>query len=468
MARRASISILLLTVALPLSLACGTARRAPVAPPSSPGESAAEAAPAAPASAAEVAAPEPGEPASIAPPAEGPAAAPSAAAAVGPLAAAESATDESAEGAARPAAEPPTGEVREDETRLAATPTGEEGVPSGSRDDEIPSDGEHRERFPIRLSQEERARLRAVGPCYQKPPEGEAALEATRRRLYQTVCGAVTWFDGLFGERRDVEIAERTSGRLELSFVESQYHGFKVRARLNARVRFPNLEERLEAFVGRDDEDQFVEDRPEGFGIRSQFHSLEDEDRWVAGLGYGLPGSYAERTDFRLGAKGGRTPEIFAQGRHRRNWFVGDRSLWHFRETIFWTNRDGFGTTTSLDFDRILAPRVLLRLGGIGTFSEETDGVRYRLVGVVYQNLSLSGRALAYEAFARGETDDEVRLSEYGVQLVLRRPLLGKPWLFGELIGGYSWIRERLVDPRQGSYSIGFGFDLLFGQGDPY
>ena len=318
-----------------------------------------------------------------------------------------------------------------------------------------------------RLTREERQRLREQGPCFQLAPEGEPALEATRRRLYQTVCGAVTWFDGLFGESRGVEIAKRTSGRVELSFVESEYHGFKVRARFHARVRFPNIEERFEAFVGRDDEDQFVEDRPEGFGIRSQFHSFEEDDRWVAGLGYGLAGSYAKRTDFRLGGRGGRTPEIFAQGRHRRNWFVGDRVLWHFRETLFWTNRDGFGTTTSLDFDRIMAPRVLLRVGGVGTFSEETDGLSYRLVGVVYQNLSLSGRALSYELFARGETDDEVGLGEYGLRLILRRPVLGKPWLFGELIGGYSWLRERFADTRRGSYSIGFGIDLFFGQGDP-
>ena len=360
------------------------------------------------------------------------------------------------------------GARRSPATPPSAAPEAAAAAASAAATGEAEIEGEAPDGSPLQLSEEERQRLRERGPCQPLPPEGEAALEATRRRIYETVCGAVTWFDGLFGERRDVEIAERTSGRVELSFIESEYHGFKVRARFNARVRFPNLEERLEAFVGRDDEDQFVEDRPEGFGIRSQFHSFEDDDRWVAGLGYGLPGSYAKRTDFRLGAKGGREPEIFAQGRHRRNWFVGDRSLWHFRETAFWTNRDGFGITTALDFDRIMKPRVLVRLGGIGTFSEETDGVSYRLVGVAYQNLSLSGRAIAYELFARGETDDEVRLGEYGLRLILRRPVLGKPWLFGELIGGYSWIRERIVDPRQGSYSIGFGIDLLFGQGDPY
>lgn len=318
------------------------------------------------------------------------------------------------------------------------------------------------------LTKEEKKRLRESGPCGEVVPDGEAAIDATRRRLFRTVCGAALWFDGLFGEQRHVAAAQRASGRVELSFTESEYYGFKERTRFNARVRFPNLEERLEAFVGRDDEDEFVQDRNEGFALRSQFQDLERNDRWVLGLGYGLPGSYAKKTDFRVGAKGGRSPEIFLQGRHRRNWFVGERSLWHFRDTVFWTNRDGFGTTAALDFDHVLSPRVLMRLGTVGTFSEVTDGVDYRAVAVWYHNLSSSGRAMAYELFARGETDEDVRLREYGLRTVFRRPILDRDWLFGEVIAGYSWVREELEEKRQGSYLFGFGVELLFGRENPY
>jgi hypothetical protein len=315
---------------------------------------------------------------------------------------------------------------------------------------------------------EEKRRLREEGPCFEPVAAEESAIEATRRRLYQTVCGAALWFDGLFGEQRHVAAAQRASGRVELSLTESEYYGVKERTRFNARVRFPNLEERLEAFVGRDDEEDFVRDRNEGFALRSQFTDLERDDRWVLGLGYGLPGSYAQRTNFRVGAKGGREPEIFLQGRHRRNWFVGDRSLWHFRDTVFWTNRDGFGTTTALDFDHVLTPRLLMRLGSVGTFSEVTSGVDYRAVAVFYQNLSTSGRALAYELFARGETDLDVRLREYGLRTVFRRPIGGRDWLYGEVIAGYSWVREELEVDRQGSYLFGFGMELLYGRENPY
>jgi hypothetical protein len=310
-----------------------------------------------------------------------------------------------------------------------------------------------------------REQLIEGGPCVEPKPEGEPAIDAARRRLFQTICGAALWFDGLFGEQRHVWAAERATGRLELSLTESEFWGFKARTRFNVRVRFPNIDERLDAFIGRDDEDEFVRDRNEGFALRSQFRQLEDEeDRWVAGLGYGLPGTYAMRTDFRIGGKGGREPEIFAQGRLRRNWFLDDRTLWHLRETLFWTNREDFGTTTAIDFDRVLKPNLLFRWGNIGTWSEETEGLDWRSVLVLYHNLEFKGHAVAWEAYVRGETDDDVPLREYGLRTVVRRPLLGREWLFGEIYLGYGWPREEPEEERDGSYSVGFGLDLLFGR----
>ncbi|HLF57374.1 MAG TPA: hypothetical protein VI942_11065 [Thermoanaerobaculia bacterium] len=303
------------------------------------------------------------------------------------------------------------------------------------------------------------------GPCVEPKPQGEPAIDAARRRLFQTICGAALWFDGLFGEQRHVGAAERATGRLELSLTQSEFWGFKSRARFNVRVRFPNIDERLDAFVGRDDEDEFVRDRNEGFALRSQFRQFEDDDdRWVAGLGYGLPGTYEQRTDFRIGGKGGREPEIFAQGRLRRNWFLGDRTLWHLRETLFWTNRENFGITSAIDFDRVLASNLLLRWANVGTFSEETEGLDWRIAVIVYQNLERRGRAIAYETFVRGETDDVVPLREYGARTIFRKPLLGRDWLFGELYLGYSWPQEEPEEKRAGSYSVGFGVELLFGR----
>ncbi len=300
-------------------------------------------------------------------------------------------------------------------------------------------------------------------PCREEASDGADTADETRRRVFETTCGAALWFDGLFGEAQHVAAARSTSGRIEVAALGSEFEGAKVKAKFHLRFQFPNLEQRLHAFFGRDQDDDFVRDRNEGLALRSQFSELESDDRWVAGLGYALPGSYRTRTDIRVGARGSSQPEVFVQGRFRANLAAGERNLWHFRETIFWTNRDGFGATTGFDFDRVPSPMLLFRWGNAATFSEATDGVDWRSALVVYQNLG-ERRAIAYEAFVRGETEAEVGLREYGARSIFRHPLLGKSWLFGELVVGYSWPQEERDQPREGSATVGVGVELLFGR----
>ena len=309
-----------------------------------------------------------------------------------------------------------------------------------------------------------REKQRALGPCRQPPPEDAPLIDDAHRKLYETLCGAALWFDGLFGERNDLSVASarHTSGRLEISGLNSDYEGTKFRVRGNVRFDFPNLDKRWNAFVGRDDQDDFIRDRSEGLALRSQFLDFADENRWLAGLGYALPGTYKQRTDFRVGGKLGSEPEIFAQGRFRRNFFINDRNLFHFRETVFWTNRDGFGSTTSLDFDHVVNQKMLLRWGNIGTVSEATDGLEWRSAVLLYQSLG-GAKALAYEVFVRGESAWEVPIKEWGARSIYRHPLLHRDWLAGEVVLGYSWPRFELEDEREGSLTVGLGLEILVG-----
>ncbi|MEZ5313993.1 MAG: hypothetical protein R2862_10295 [Thermoanaerobaculia bacterium] len=302
-----------------------------------------------------------------------------------------------------------------------------------------------------------------LNPCRSPRDPDEPLVDSAQRRLYETICGASLWFDGLFGERRNITSAQNTSGRLEISVLNSEYEGTKVKFRGNVRFDFPNLDRRWNAFLGRDDEADFIRDRSEGLALRSQFLDFADENRWLAGLGYSLPGTYKKRTDFRVGGKLGSEPEIFVQGRHRRNFLIDENNLFHFRETIFWTNRDGFGSTTSLDYDHVVNRAMLLRWGNIGTVSEETDGLSWRSALLLYHSLG-NARALAYEVFLRGETAYEVPLKEWGARTIYRQPLLHRDWLAGEVVLGYSWPRFEVEDDRNGSLTIGLGLEILVGE----
>ena len=300
-----------------------------------------------------------------------------------------------------------------------------------------------------------------ANPCWVEVAGNEVMLERTQRRLYQTACHANLWFDGLFGPSGNAQAAHAISGRMEVAGFYSEAKQFEQKVRFDARWQFPNLDRRLNAFLGRDDEDDFVRDKADGFSLRSSFFNLEREESWLAGLGYSLPSTDRQRVDFSVGAHLRRSPEIFVQARLRRNHYFGDKTALRFRQVAFYQNRDGFGSTSSLDLDRVLGTQTLFRWGSRATLSEATDGVEWRSAAILYRNLP-GDRALALELFATGETQWEVPLKEYGTRVVYRQRLLVDGVHFETLIG-YSWPREDLSVERQGSTNLGFGIEIAFG-----
>ena len=296
-----------------------------------------------------------------------------------------------------------------------------------------------------------------------KPKDG---VERGQRLLLETLCEATLWADGLFGGDPDVANARNVSGRLEISGTTSQYWGDEYDLRLRLNYDLPTLERRLKLFLGRDHRDDFVADRRDGIVVRSSVFAAADDNRWLAGLGWSPPGRFREKVDFRVGGDLSESPEVFVQGRYRQNVFVGENAVWRLRETVFYENDDGFGSTTGIDFDRVLTPDMMLRMSANGTWTERTtEGLDWRSSAVLYRNL-LRNRAAAAELFVNGETDALVPLREYGARVVYRHPIRRQS-LFAELIGGYSWPKEVPGMPRDGSAMVGIGLELLFGR-DPF
>jgi hypothetical protein len=297
-------------------------------------------------------------------------------------------------------------------------------------------------------------------PCREGFRAEEGILDSARRQLYETLCGASLWLDGLFGRYGSVEAAERVNGVAELSVLRSNVRGTKVKTGLDVNFKLPHFERRLNAFVGRSDPAEYVRDRQEGFGLRSQFVSLESEEKWLAGLGYSLPGAVGEHVHFRTGVAGGIHTTVFGQAVYRKNIVLGERSFWHLREVAFWRSREGFGFTTSADYDHLVGKTMLLRWGTIGTVSEGTHGLDWRSALVLYQNLHET-RAMAYEASVRGVTGT-LGLTEYGGRLIYRQSVF-RPWFFVNTVLGYSWIRLDPGQPHQPSTVYGLGGELWFG-----
>jgi len=364
-----------------------------------------------------------------------------------------------------PAAAPPVAAPDEpavaQPSETAAAATGEQ--PAAAPPERPTAETSRRTRL-VTEKQTEEARLRDL--CRLQQVGEEAGLAKSRRLLYETLCSAGLWFDGLLGGEPDVDSARRIHGRLEGTVTYSDYWGTDLKGRLRLRYDVPNLKHRFALFLGRDEADQAIQDRRETLPIQSALLDLDEEEEWLAGFGYSPPGRRLRKLDLRVGVKVKSETEVFFQTRWRTTVFLGEKSAWRFRETLFWQNRDGFGLTSGLDFNHILRNDLLLRWSNIGTFSEATDGVRWRTSVILYQNLRAQ-RAMAYETFIRGETRDPEPLREYGIRAVYRFPSQRRKWLFGELIAGWTFPRSDEDLARKSSPVIGFGIDLLFGP-DPY
>jgi hypothetical protein len=274
------------------------------------------------------------------------------------------------------------------------------------------------------------------------------------------VCGAALWFDGLFGERSP-RAARKAYGRLEVSPRYSEFEGEEVRVRFDAQAELPAFQNRLSAFVGRDNEDDVARDRSEGVGLRSQAQELQTVEDWFAGLGYQLKEAWNIRSQFRVGVRGVGPSTVFAQLRNIWTAYEDEADRFRLRLTPFVNNVDGGGFTGGVDYDHALAPTRLLRLNTIGTVTEEGSGLNWRAAALLYQSLR-DYRALAFELFERGATTAPVPIVEYGVRVIYRQPLF-KRRLYVELVPGYSWPRVDPALPREGSAGVTFGLELPFG-----
>lgn len=301
-------------------------------------------------------------------------------------------------------------------------------------------------------------------PCDQIYSSDYWLLDSTRATLEETLCKMALWLDGVTGEEGNVLAARRSRGRAELSYYHSEFGGSEFRVRMKVRVELPVLKERLSAFVGLDDDEEFIQGRSEGFALRSEFPTLNDDDDWLAGLGYSFPGSQNFRSEFRVGARGITDTEVFIQNRFQYLPYADHNDVLTLREILFWTNEEGFGATTGFDWMHVLHDDLLARWDNVGTVSEERLGLDWRSAALLYVQTG-DNRGVAFQAFIRGETRHPVPIREYGLRIIHRLPMLGER-LFLELITGYTWPQIDPAAEREGSFGFGAGLEMPFGPRD--
>jgi hypothetical protein len=304
----------------------------------------------------------------------------------------------------------------------------------------------------------------APGPitaCKDIKPEHDTMLERVRRTFAVTACASSAWLDGLFGDQFYYDAYLNTRGSLSVGTLWSEYDGLDPRLRARVRLQLPQWDERISAFAGRVGEDDYISDTEGEFNAlpTRQFGGLEDESVLV-GLGYSRPERTGNDFDAGVGVRIDLPLDPYARARYEIVRTFAQNYVFRARETVFWQNSEGFGSTTRFNIDRALSERFLVRWNNLAKYTEETEGAEWFSEVTLFQKLN-DRMGVAWQNYVSGATDAEVDLQRYGARAILRRQLTPQ-WLFLELRAGFGWPRLKVFEERKLSFEGGIAFEMQF------
>ena len=292
-------------------------------------------------------------------------------------------------------------------------------------------------------------------PVSPEAAQEEGILDTTRGQ----VRGFTIWLgesvNDWFGDRPFEDGGKVTKGRLGLRNLWRQDEGWDTNVRFRARFDLPNLRDKAYVFLGRQNERELVTDQSEAF-TREQLLLEErrrEDQTGFAGVGVAL----RRDIDFRVGVRGGM--KVFTQARYRKQWALSAHDRIEFRETIFWNNKDEFGSTTALDYAHAFTPTLAFQWQNATTISENTDDFAWGSSMGLFRRYG-DERMLSGEMVVTGETGAKEEVDEYGVRMKWTQPVY-RDWLIGEFIVGHYWP-QREDRERDQSWALGFNLEMRF------
>ena len=292
-------------------------------------------------------------------------------------------------------------------------------------------------------------------PVSPEAAQEEGILDTTRSQ----VRGFSLWLgesvNDWFGDRPFTDGGKVTHGRLGLRNLWRQDEGWDTNVRFRARFDLPNLRDKAYVFIGRQNERELLTDQSEAF-TREQLlleERRKEDQTGFAGLGVAL----RKNLDFRVGVRGGL--KFYTQARYRKQWALSEQDRIEFRETIFWNNKDKFGSTTALDYEHAFTPKLSLHWQNATTISEKTDDFAWGSSLRLFRRYG-DDRMLSGEMVVTGETGAKENIDEYGVRMKWTQPVY-RDWLIGEFIVGHYWP-QREDRERDRSWAAGVNLEMRF------
>lgn len=294
--------------------------------------------------------------------------------------------------------------------------------------------------------------------------DDEDWIDGFRSSTHSRLCNSVLWIDGLFGDKHQFD--DRSfSGKISLGFREDETEGSDPRLRVRIKTRLPNVSSRLNAFIGRVEEDSFISntevdrDQVNAVGLRSVD---DDDDEWLVGLGYRNPNNRANGFDFSVGAKLSSGLNPYAKIAHRHLFQTDPNAYWRTTQTVFWRKDDGYGVSSSLDYTKILTDRDIFEWDTSAKYTEEAEQWEW-ISSTAWHHSFNRKKGISSRAYVRGEDENPVSIPEFGVTFTYVQPFM-RPWLLLESGIDFRWEKDEFsLDEYKSAIRVGFQFEMLLG-----
>lgn len=286
-------------------------------------------------------------------------------------------------------------------------------------------------------------------------------LDRTREVLYGTMWHSAEHVDRWFGSVEDDTVYRQVHGSIAPALLYTQYDGLRTQVRFNMSFPLPQVNERIHAFVGRVDPNEFITERDEPSGAIPRTYGPPTEDQTLLGVGYHQPDKQGSHFDAGAGVRLGFPMDPYVKGSYIFERGRSDSGLFSVRETLFWQNSDGAGETTRFDLERVFKQSLLVRYTLSGTRSQMSEGLRGYSSILLLHGMP-DRRAVAFEVGLDGQTQAEVPLHDYGFKAAYRQGILRR-WLIMEVRTSVDWPKDFRWQHRHASLGIGLGFEMLLG-----
>ena len=294
-------------------------------------------------------------------------------------------------------------------------------------------------------------------------PDDDKWVDRFRASTHSRLCYGTSWLDGLFGD--DVRFqGENFSGKVSLGFKLDEDEGIDPRLRVRIRAKLPNASNRIDAFIGRVEEDSFVSNTEK---IHEKFtnvglRNVEDQDsEWLVGLGYRRPTKDSNGLDFSIGAKLSSGFSPYAKVAHRHLFQSRADRYARTTNTVFWREREGFGVSSNLEYTRYFGERNIAVLSNTLKYTNEKEELEWYSDATWHHSLS-DKRGISSSIYARDEQENIGSSPEFGTTLTYIQPVI-REWLYMEVGVDFRWQRDQGDTAFKSAAQVGVEFEMLLG-----